>query len=145
MTSKERPEKQVFFVLTIESVTHCVKIEAFIRQLYENKGINHRFPQTVPDLGAVTSNKPEPEGDLTADHSLMRDKECVICMDHQRGITCWHQTNASLSHSLTTDCVLHPCHHLCVCIQCGRLLLKRSDSCPICRRTINNAFRVYHS
>ncbi|RWS19340.1 Ring finger 157-like protein, partial [Leptotrombidium deliense] len=53
--------------------------------------------------------------------------ECVVCMDSHR------------------DCVLHPCHHLCTCINCGRLLLKRQDACPICRRSITNAFRVYHS
>ncbi|CAG2167366.1 unnamed protein product, partial [Oppiella nova] len=82
---------------------------AFVRQLYENKGINHRFAQTVPDLGAINSGKTEPESESSGDQQsiIIRDKECVICMDHQR------------------DCVLHPCHHLCVCIQCGRLLLKR--------------------
>ena len=61
--------------------------KAFIRQLYENKGINNRFPQTIPDLGAINSGKNENENEQNAEQQslMMRDKECVICMDHQRG------------------------------------------------------------
>ncbi len=102
-----------------------------MRQLYENKGVYHRALLPVPDLGGANNSNPDIQAnaETNADTQLPfnRDKECVICMDSPR------------------DCVLHPCHHLCVCIQCGRLLLKRTDSCPICRRTITNAFRVYHS
>ncbi|XP_029826236.2 L-carnitine dehydrogenase [Ixodes scapularis] len=56
-----------------------------------------------------------------------RDKDCVVCMDEER------------------NCVLHPCHHLCTCAACGRVLLKRQDACPICRRHITSIFRVFHS
>ncbi|KAK8762170.1 hypothetical protein V5799_026561 [Amblyomma americanum] len=56
-----------------------------------------------------------------------RDKDCVVCMDEER------------------NCVLHPCHHLCTCAACGRMLLKRQDACPICRRHITSIFRVFHS
>lgn len=55
------------------------------------------------------------------------DKDCVVCMDEER------------------NCVLHPCHHLCTCAACGRMLLKRQDACPICRRHITSIFRVFHS
>ncbi|KAH9383956.1 hypothetical protein HPB48_025904 [Haemaphysalis longicornis] len=55
------------------------------------------------------------------------DKDCVVCMDEER------------------NCVLHPCHHLCACAACGRMLLKRQDACPICRRHITSIFRVFHS
>lgn len=104
---------------------------AFIRHRNENKGINLRCQLPIPDLGGSNSSNNDIQADnSTGEQQLAfnnRDRECVICMDNPR------------------DCVLHPCHHLCTCINCGRLLLKRSDFCPICRRTITNAFRVYHS
>jgi hypothetical protein len=55
--------------------------------MYENKGVNHRFPQIVPDLGGMSSTKPENESEPNNDQQslIIRDKECVICMDHQRG------------------------------------------------------------
>uniref|UniRef100_A0A2R5L6S7 Putative 3-hydroxyacyl-coa dehydrogenase n=2 Tax=Ornithodoros turicata TaxID=34597 RepID=A0A2R5L6S7_9ACAR len=56
-----------------------------------------------------------------------RERDCVVCMDEER------------------NCVLHPCHHLCTCAQCGRMLLKRQDACPVCRRHIASIFRVFHS
>ncbi|OTF76441.1 Ring finger 157-like protein, partial [Euroglyphus maynei] len=119
--------------------------EACIKQLTEGKSINNRFSHNIPNLGRIQFQQQQQnnqsgtnisgvngDGDNLAIDSndsncdkqslIIRNNECVICMDNQR------------------DCVLHPCHHLCVCIKCGRLLLKRSDSCPICRRPINNAF-----
>lgn len=57
----------------------------------------------------------------------LRERDCVVCMDEER------------------NCVLHPCHHLCTCSQCGRMLLKRQDACPVCRRHISSIFRVFHS
>ncbi|XP_017480532.1 PREDICTED: probable E3 ubiquitin-protein ligase LUL2 [Rhagoletis zephyria] len=108
--------------------------EACIKQLMEGKSMNNRFSQNIPNLGGVqpsSANSATESAEELANgdrQSLIgRNNECVICMDNQR------------------DCVLHPCHHLCVCIKCGRLLLKRTDSCPICRRPISNAFRIYHS
>ncbi|KAI2805750.1 hypothetical protein RDWZM_008922 [Blomia tropicalis] len=116
--------------------------EACIKQIMEGKSMSNRFSQNIPNLGGVLTiggqNSLNLSQTISADNEdmsvngdrqslIIRNNECVICMDNQR------------------DCVLHPCHHLCVCIKCGRLLLKRTDSCPICRRPISNAFRIYHS
>lgn len=99
-----------------------------MRLFHENKNVNQKLP--IPDLGNLNNSNNEFQLEAANDNQQQQinsEKECVICMDSLR------------------DCVLHPCHHLCVCINCGKLLLKRSDSCPICRRNITNAFRVYHS
>ncbi|RWS12074.1 3-hydroxybutyryl-CoA dehydrogenase-like protein [Dinothrombium tinctorium] len=102
---------------------------AFLRQLNDKNGITRCLNLPVPDLGsAKNTNQNETANESSNDPMpFNREKECVVCMDSSR------------------DCVLHPCHHLCTCIKCGRLLLKRQDACPICRRSITNAFRVYHS
>ena len=85
--AKRGPKSRFWNTQPLIGLIECLFIfEAFVRQLYENKGINNRFPQTIPDLGAINSGKNENEFESNSDQqSLMRDKECVICMDHQRG------------------------------------------------------------
>ncbi|XP_043191083.1 5-formyl-3-hydroxy-2-methylpyridine 4-carboxylate 5-dehydrogenase-like [Amphibalanus amphitrite] len=53
--------------------------------------------------------------------------DCAVCMDAPR------------------DCVMAPCHHLCTCCRCARLLRGRRDACPICRQPIQDFIRVYMS
>lgn len=53
--------------------------------------------------------------------------DCAVCMDAPR------------------DCVMAPCHHLCTCCRCARLLRGRKDACPICRQPIQDFIRVYMS
>ena len=97
---------------------------------------NHALNPPVPNLGTIGDMPVSGESAIEmyghdsndfGSGGYSNEKECVVCMDSER------------------NCVLHPCHHLCTCIQCGRLLFKRQDACPICRRTITNVFRVYHS
>lgn len=98
---------------------------AFIQQLKENRGTYPKSKKSIPDLAnkQILSN-----GVITeTEKNLQREKDCVVCMDEER------------------NCVLHPCHHLCTCATCGRMLLKRQDACPICRKHISSVFRVYHS
>ncbi|KAI1302376.1 Lambda-crystallin -like protein [Halotydeus destructor] len=87
--------------------------------------VGRRYVHRVPDLGSTMELPSQDNKEVSS--LISHEKECVVCMDKPR------------------DCVLHPCHHLCTCIHCGKLLLKRQDACPICRRTITNSFRVYHS
>lgn len=147
------PDDNIFFFFILW--TACIK------QLMEGKSMNNRFSQNIPNLGGIqpAANSVELDEPNTGDRQSLigRNNECVICMDNQRGknvkgviISNTTRQRGEKRHSLLItalclDCVLHPCHHLCVCIKCGRLLLKRTDSCPICRRPISNAFRIYHS
>lgn len=42
-------------------------------------------------------------------------KECVICL------------------SSLKDCIVLPCRHFCLCLECAESLRKQSNKCPICR------------
>ncbi|XP_053203106.1 3-hydroxybutyryl-CoA dehydrogenase-like [Panonychus citri] len=99
---------------------------AFIRQMAEKKGIGRRLTLPVPDLQTGSIDVDSLKETTNEAMNARKEKECVVCMDTDR------------------DCVLHPCHHLCTCVNCGKLLLKRQDACPICRRPITNVFRVFH-
>lgn len=80
--------------------------EACIKQLTEGKSINNRFSQNIPNLGRIQfqqqnnqsgANISNVNGDsdsLTVDSNdsncdkqslIIRNNECVICMDNQRG------------------------------------------------------------
>ena len=55
------------------------------------------------------------------------EQECIICMDCER------------------DCLLAPCHHLVTCQACGDLLRHRGDSCPVCRKNIQQIIKFFRS
>ncbi|XP_042903748.1 L-carnitine dehydrogenase [Parasteatoda tepidariorum] len=97
----------------------------FLRTIKENKGCPAKLCRRVPNLTDKPILNKAVEVDIEEYSS--REKDCVVCMDEER------------------NCVLHPCHHMCTCTTCGRLLLKRQDACPICRKHISSIFRVYHS
>lgn len=70
--------------------------EACIKQLTESKSINNRFSQNIPNLGimqlqgkqeAIDSEITEPVSESNSDRQslIIRNNECVICMDNQRG------------------------------------------------------------
>ena len=50
---------------------------------------------------------------------------CIICMDRSR------------------DALIRPCNHMVVCYACATLLLQRRETCPICRKKIDDVIRVY--
>ncbi|KFM61764.1 3-hydroxybutyryl-CoA dehydrogenase, partial [Stegodyphus mimosarum] len=101
------------------------KKSAFIKSIRENKGGIQKLRRNVPNLADKQILSKAVDIDL--DEYPNREKDCVVCMDEER------------------NCVLHPCHHMCTCTTCGRLLLKRQDACPICRKHISSIFRVFHS
>lgn len=101
------------------------KKNTFIKFIQENKGNLQKLKRTIPNLTNAQILSKAIDTDL--DDFPSREKDCVVCMDEER------------------NCVLHPCHHMCTCTTCGRLLLKRKDSCPICRKHIASIFRVFHS
>lgn len=84
-----------------------------------------RPPLLVPDLTHHESLERVLNSELM--DGLTREKDCVVCMDEER------------------NCVLHPCHHLCLCATCGKMLLKRQDACPICRKKISSIFRIFYA
>ncbi|EDV21627.1 uncharacterized protein TRIADDRAFT_59820 [Trichoplax adhaerens] len=63
----------------------------------------------------------------TGETSDVKEKECAICMDKPR------------------NCVFRPCNHMCSCIDCAKIVKKRSDGCPICRKRITEVLRVFQS
>lgn len=97
----------------------------FIKFIQENKGNLQKLKRSIPNL--TDKQILSKAIDLDAEVFSSREKDCVVCMDEER------------------NCVLLPCHHMCTCTTCGRLLLKRQDSCPICRKHISSIFRVFHS
>lgn len=101
------------------------KKTTFIKFVQENKGNLQMLKRSIPNL--TDKQILLKAVDLDIDDLQSREKDCVVCMDEER------------------NCVLHPCHHMCTCTTCGRLLLKRQDSCPICRKHISSIFRVFHS
>ena len=55
---------------------------------------------------------------------LLNSKKCKICFNED------------------IETILMPCHHLVCCMRCSAEL-REHRRCPICRRTIKQAFRVY--
>ncbi|OQR71800.1 hypothetical protein BIW11_01433 [Tropilaelaps mercedesae] len=86
-----------------------------------------RPPLLVPDLTHHESLERVLNSELMDGLTQSREKDCVVCMDEER------------------NCVLHPCHHLCLCATCGKMLLKRQDACPICRKKISSIFRIFYA
>ncbi len=54
------------------------------------------------------------------------DDDCVICFDGPK------------------DTLLAPCGHVCCCIACANALLEKEEKCPVCRRFIESAFKVFN-
>ena len=52
---------------------------------------------------------------------LQEDKSCCVCLENQ------------------VECVLRPCNHGCVCVDCAPLL----KDCPLCRCKIKSWNKVY--
>ncbi|KAK3590185.1 hypothetical protein CHS0354_041241 [Potamilus streckersoni] len=69
---------------------------------------------------AATSHQPV--------HSTpVNDTHCLICLDN------------------FSDSVLYQCGHMCVCYTCGRNLMDRNSTCPVCRAPIRDIIRAYKS
>lgn len=47
-------------------------------------------------------------------------QDCLICLSEPK------------------DTLIMPCGHLCVCADCGRSLINKKYTCPVCRGTIGS-------
>lgn len=45
-------------------------------------------------------------------------KECVIC------------------YTDAPDCIIMPCKHMCLCLECCKTMRSKAEKCPICRGPI---------
>lgn len=75
-------------------------------------------PESTPT--STSSSGPASSGSQGND-SLKRKKECNVCMDKE------------------ADTVFMPCRHMCACESCAN----RLNTCPICRRKIEQCIKVY--
>lgn len=131
----ERMGKTAFFRSTSEPLVLSEEQRetrrlAHMQHVRQSKLIRGRPTFGVPDLAnkvGISTALNSTYDSTSVSNSGMGEKDCVVCMDEDR------------------NCVLHPCHHLCTCFSCGRLLLKRQDACPICRKPIASIFRIFHS
>lgn len=69
------------------SLSSC---EACFKQLAEGKSLNNRFSQNIPNLGGLQQGIGDNEDfniDSNSDRQslIVRNNECVICMDNPRG------------------------------------------------------------
>ncbi|KAG1665259.1 putative 3-hydroxybutyryl-CoA dehydrogenase [Nymphon striatum] len=95
------------------------------KQIERNQFLGGHTNCLIPDLAHFGNFAPV-QDDSTA-WTSGNDKDCSICMDRVR------------------NCVLHPCHHLCTCYDCGDMLLHRLDACPICRKDILDVIKVFYA
>ncbi|CAG5128725.1 unnamed protein product [Candidula unifasciata] len=87
-----------------------------------------QIPRVVPALHHTDNESVhilQREAAMIIPSDLNRD--CAICMDRLR------------------DCLLIPCHHMVTCCECGQILQERRDACPVCRKDIDKAVRIYHT
>eukprot|EP01084_Bolivina_argentea_P190736 327678_1 len=62
--------------------------------------------------------------DRCTDPYSKEENLCVICMTMPR------------------DTALSPCRHLCLCEECSKQLLKRSNKCPVCRSWVADTIKI---
>lgn len=59
---------------------------------------------------------------------LLAEREkhtCIICFDRPRSI------------------IIHPCRHMCICVECSTNWYTNLQRCPLCRQTIYDVYSVY--
>nr|KAG5695947.1 hypothetical protein BaRGS_017528 [Batillaria attramentaria] len=130
-TMLERMGKTMFFrsgdhprILTEEQREE--RKQARLQQVKDAAGGGLFTDKSVPPLFHKGNRQPSRDDEdliLPAD----MDRDCAICMANVR------------------DCLLNPCHHMVTCYDCGTMLHRRHDSCPICRTVIADTVRVFHS
>ncbi|GAB6027713.1 hypothetical protein CHUAL_001949 [Chamberlinius hualienensis] len=125
-----RMGKTIFFrsgpePLVLNKTQREIRIMARREQVEFNKHLGGRWNYVVPELAHCGNFAPAADGQTGTRPDIQ--KECSICMNHIR------------------DCIFHPCHHVCTCVDCGRLLASRRDCCPICRTSIMEVIRIFHS
>jgi hypothetical protein len=82
-----------------------------------------RTPRLPPQPPPSQQGQEQEAGDDNASESGSSLLMCVVCYERQR------------------VCVLKPCHHLCLCQECGRTVTK----CPICRANVRERIRIFMS
>jgi len=87
------------------------------------KGGKGKTKQQPKPAGADAEGVSEVEEPAPAE--LSNDCLCVVCMENGRNV------------------LFEPCHHLCTCAECYKLLEKAKDSCPLCRAKIKSIIVVY--
>lgn len=58
------------------------------------------------------------EGEAVVDEG--EDKECLICLTEPK------------------NTIIMPCGHMCVCGDCGKTIIDKKYTCPICRGPIGS-------
>ncbi|KAK3778080.1 hypothetical protein RRG08_044696 [Elysia crispata] len=77
------------------------------------------------EVAAALNSRAGPSTATPSSSRPVNDTHCLICLDR---------------HS---DSVLYQCGHMCVCYMCGRDLIARGHTCPVCRAPIKDVIRAY--
>ena len=84
-----------------------------------NQRINQAQSAAYASLQSATSSN------TSSTSSADTESRCVICLDSKK------------------NTVLYQCGHACVCYPCGQQLVKRKQTCPICRSPIIDCIKIY--
>ncbi|RUS89586.1 hypothetical protein EGW08_002604 [Elysia chlorotica] len=92
----------------------------FDLQMDIQRSIRQEVAAALNNMAGASNSTMTPTGSRP-----VNDTHCLICLDR---------------HS---DTVLYQCGHMCVCYMCGRDLVARGHSCPVCRAPIKDVIRAY--
>jgi len=98
------------------------------------KSLEKKGYQSVEIMAAIytlhTSNMPIDNEQMILNELMngnhTKDKECSVCMDND------------------INCVLYPCGHATMCLQCAEECNVIQGECPICRSHVEKALRIFH-
>ena len=79
-----------------------------------------------PSTSEPSASEPDAEGNSP---NVSTMAECSICLEEP------------------ANAAIYDCGHVCMCLDCGKNLIRRERfaKCPICRSTIKDIIRLYHS
>ena len=80
------------------------------------RAISAHAAKPAANRAANNSVKEEPELDNSVEDE--RKQLCVVCFDQTR------------------NCIILPCKHFCMCIECAKQVQREFNKCPICRTPI---------
>ena len=108
------------------SIEHS--IQQLKQKLTEDYVLLQREYRKAKENGQCKNNdEKRDENDDTDKVEFNEDDMCVICWEKSR--------DASIIHNDTA--------HIVCCIDCAKLLKRRGDSCPICRKSIDHVVKNY--
>ncbi|CAF0847011.1 unnamed protein product [Didymodactylos carnosus] len=107
--------------LILDEEQRDARRQARIESLKKNSAIVVlRGRSSLPELNTARNARNE-----YFEFAPSNENDCAICMDRQR------------------NAVIRSCNHFVACYECARLLHARKDSCPLCRKRIDDVIRVY--